>query len=49
MTLDGDNTTNREYFNYQPNQQQTSSSNNNRPNDGGSSSSTGGFNPMEFD
>ncbi len=49
MTLDGDNTTNREYFNYQPNQQQTSSSNNNRPNDGGSSSSTGGYNPMEFD
>ncbi len=47
MTLDGDNTTNHEYFNFQPNQQQTSSSNNNRPNDGGSS--TGGFNTMEFD
>ncbi|CAF0923052.1 unnamed protein product [Adineta steineri] len=55
VTLDGDNTTNREYFNLQPNQQQsTSNNNNNRRNDGdnnGSSSSAasgGGFNP-EFD
>lgn len=50
MTLDGDNTTNREYYNFQPNQQQTS--NNNRRNDGGnngSSGATGGFNPLEFD
>ncbi|CAF1105163.1 unnamed protein product [Rotaria sp. Silwood1] len=59
VTLDGDNTTNREYVNLQPNQQQTSSSsssNNNRRNNGdnnGSSSSSaaamGGFNPLEFD
>ncbi|CAF3050047.1 unnamed protein product [Rotaria sp. Silwood2] len=46
VTLDGDNTTNREYVNLQPNQQQTSSSsssNNNRRNNGdnnGSSSSS---------
>jgi len=51
VTLDGDNTTNREYFNFQPpNQQQAS--NNNRRNNGdnnGSSAAPGGFNPLEFD
>ncbi|CAF3328368.1 unnamed protein product [Rotaria socialis] len=56
VTLDGDNTTNREYFNLQSNQQQTSSSssNNNRRNNGdnnGSSTSAppGGFHQLEFD
>ncbi|UJR16536.1 hypothetical protein I4U23_003436 [Adineta vaga] len=55
VTLDGDNTANREYFNLQPNQQQSSSNNNNnnRRNDednhGGSSAASGGFEPLEFD
>jgi hypothetical protein len=50
VTLDGDNTTNGEYYNFQP------PSNNNRRNDGdnnGSSAATGGggggFNPLDFD
>lgn len=53
VTLDGDNTTSREYFNLQPNQQQRSSNNNRRnngDNNGSSASaSTGGINPLEFD
>jgi hypothetical protein len=49
VTLDGDNTTNRDYFNLQ---QTSSSSNNNRRNDGdnnGSSNGMGGLNQFEFD
>jgi len=50
VTLDGDNTTNRDYFNLQ---QTSSSNNNNRRNDGdnnGSSNSMGGgLNQLDFD
>ncbi|CAF2547788.1 unnamed protein product [Rotaria sp. Silwood2] len=51
VTLDGDNTSNREYYNFSPNQQQTSSRNNNRRNNGGNngSSSHSGSTLFDFD
>ena len=49
MTLDGDNTSNREYFNFQPNG--NSSTNNNRGNDrnNSGSNSNNGSSMMDFD
>jgi len=51
VTLDGDNTSNREYYNLYPNPEQPSPWNNNRRNDGGNngSSSAGGSTLFDFD
>ncbi|CAF0986316.1 unnamed protein product [Adineta ricciae] len=54
VTLDGDNTTNREYFNLQPTNNNNNNNNNNRRNDGdstggSSSAASGGIHPIEFD
>jgi len=53
VTLDGDNTTNREYYNVYPNQQQPSSwnnnNNNNRRNNGGNNGSGSGAGSTLYD
>ncbi|CAF1241449.1 unnamed protein product [Rotaria magnacalcarata] len=51
VTLDGDNTSNREYYNFFPSQDQSSSMNANRRNDGGNngSSSAPGSTLFDFD
>lgn len=51
VALDGENTTNRDFFNRTTNQQQSSNGNNRRNDRGnnGSSTSIGGFEQMEFD